>query len=583
MKNLKPSLYLLAVCIAAFGVISWRNAKPKPVVNNAKQAPAKRPNIILIMSDDMGYSDLGCYGGEAATPNLDMLAKEGLRYTQFYNTARCCPSRASLMTGLDPHQAGMGWMTTDDFKLPGYRGDLSHNAVTIAEVLKSAGYATYMTGKWHLNFEPTRTSPKDNWPLQRGFDHYYGTILGAANFYDPGYLCRDNKLVNTTNDPEYKPASYYFTDAISDNSVKYLKEHDKSKPFFLYAAYTAAHWPMQAPPEAIAKYKGRFDKGYEALRLERLERMKKLGVIRPDEVLSPFDGKAWADEKNKPAMLRRMETYAAMIDIMDQGIGRIIKQLKDNGEYDNTLIFFLQDNGACAEIIGNSPVVKPIAPNPKNIRKLGPDSLIYSNKPVSTREGKLVMEGHDLMAGPADTYLSYMQEWANVSTTPLRKFKHYVHEGGISTPLIVHWPAGLKAKGEIRNQAGHEMDIMPTILDITKTAYPKTFNGKDIIPVEGKSLVPSFTNQEIKREAIYWDHEMNKAVRMGKWKLVSEADLKGKTYTSAPWELYDISVDRSEQHNLAAEHPDLVKKMNDMWDAYAKRCFVLPSPWTKTE
>ncbi|MBE9663978.1 arylsulfatase [Mucilaginibacter myungsuensis] len=574
------SALILALTLG-FIVIAWRSGKPYKAPAKV-QAPAKRPNIILIMSDDMGYSDLGCYGGEARTPNLDMLAKNGLRYTQFYNMARCCPSRASLMTGLDPHQAGMGWMTTDDFKLPGYRGDLSHNAVTIAEALKPAGYATYMTGKWHLNKDPQRNGTNENWPLQRGFDRYYGILLGAANFYDPGYLTRDNKLINTTNDPEYKPANYYFTDAVSDNSVKFLKEHKTEKPFFMYVAYTAAHWPVQAPESEIAKYKGRFDKGYEALREERMVRMKKLGVIPPDQKLSPYDGKKWADEEDKPAMLRRMETYAAMIDVMDQGIGRIIKQLKESGQYDNTLIFFLQDNGACAEIIGSGDI-RPLAPNPNNVRKLGPDSLIYSNRPVTTRDGKLVMQGKQLMAGPADTYISYMQEWANVSNTPLRMYKHYMHEGGISTPLIVHWPAGLKAKGEMRNLPGHEMDIMPTILDITKTAYPKTYNGKDIIPVEGKSMVPTFTNQEVKREAIFWDHEMNRAVRMGKWKLVSEADLKGKTYKSHPWELYDITTDRAELNDLAAQHPDLVKKMSDMWDAYAKRTNILPAPWTKVE
>jgi arylsulfatase A-like enzyme len=260
MRKLKFGLLAILVVVGSVVIISWRSNAPKPV---HKQQDKKRPNIIVILSDDMGFSDLGCYGGEAETPNLNMLAKEGLRYTQFYNTARCCPSRASLMTGLDPHQAGMGWMTTDDFKLPGYRGDLSHNAVTIAEVLKSAGYETAMTGKWHLNFDPKPNSNKQNWPLQRGFDHYYGIILGAANYFDPGYLTRGNTLVNTTNDPEYHPEHYYFTDAISDNSVKFIKERDKSKPLFMYVAYTAAHWPMQAPNAAIAKYKGRFDKGWE--------------------------------------------------------------------------------------------------------------------------------------------------------------------------------------------------------------------------------------------------------------------------------------------------------------------------------
>ena len=577
---MKKNLSIIFIAgLTALSVSSWRMNSP---VIKSKQAPFKRPNIIVILSDDMGYSDIGCYGGEAATPNLDMLAKEGLRYTQFYNTARCCPSRASLLTGLDPHQAGMGWMTSNDFKLPGYRGDLSHNAVTIAEALKTAGYTTYITGKWHLNFEPTPTSTKENWPLQRGFDHYYGTILGAANYFDPGYLTRDNKLVNTVNDSEYKPKQYYFTDAISDNSVKYIKGRDKQKPMFMYVAYTAAHWPLQAPPEAIEKYKGRFDKGYEFLRRERLERMKKLGVVAPNEELSPFDGTPWADEINKPAMLRRMETYAAMIDIMDQGIGRIIKQLKAEGIYENTLIFFMQDNGACAELIGGGGT-RPMAKKPESVAKLAPEDLVYTNNPPITRDGKLVMQGKNIMAGPADTYLAYMKEWANVSNTPFRKFKHYVHEGGISTPLIVHWPAGIKAHGEIRKQIGHEMDLMPTIIEVAKATYPKVYQHNSIIPVEGVSLVPSFTSIPLKREAVYWEHEMNRAVRMGNWKLVSDGNFKRNTYTSDPWELYDMSNDRAELKNLATQHPELVKQMSDMWESYATRCMVYPSPWKRAE
>ncbi len=281
-------------------------------------------------------------------------------------------------------------------------------------------------------------------------------------------------------------------------------------------------------------------------------------------------------------MLRRMETYAAMIDVMDQGIGRIIMQLKKEGIYENTLIFFLQDNGACAEIMGGGET-RPVAKNPDKIRKPAPDALVYSNNPPITRDGKLVMEGKQVMAGPADTYVSYMQEWANVSNTPLRKFKHYVHEGGIATPLIVHWPAGIKAHGEIRTEIGHEMDIMPTILDAAKIKYPLTYQKRNIIPVEGISLMPSFSDEPIKREAIYWEHEMNRAVRMGKWKLVSEGELRNQFYKSSPWELYDLVNDRSELHNLASKNPVLVKKMSDMWDAYAIRCQVFPSPWKKTK
>lgn len=577
MKNktlLFPTALLLIVGFAAWSPIKFKQS--------ASGAEPQKPNIILIMSDDMGYSDLGCYGGEAQTPNLNQLAKNGLRYTNFYNTARCCPSRASLMTGLYPHQAGMGWMTSDDYNLPGYRGDLSHKAVTIAEVMKTAGYDTYMTGKWHLNFKPQPQGRRENWPLQRGFDHYYGTLLGAANYGDPGYLVRDSQIVNILNDKDYQPKEYYFTDAISDNSVKFIAERNKEKPFFMYVAYTAAHWPLQAPESAVAKYKGRFDKGYEALREERLARMKKLGVVAQDVQLSPYDGKPWAKETDKPAILRRMETYAAMIDVMDQGIGRIIAQLKKDGIFENTVVLFMQDNGACAEILGNGEI-RPIARNPEGLQPRKPEQFTMSNNPPILRNGKLVMEGRKVMAGPYDTYISYMQEWANVSNTPLRKFKHYVHEGGISTPLIVHWPNGVKSKNEIRKQPGHLIDIMPTIAQIGGATYPKTYKGNQITPVEGKSLVPSFTNQEINREAIYWDHEMNRAIRMGKWKLVSEANLKNMTYSPEPWELYDVEKDRAESNNLASQNPELVKKMSAMWEAYANRAQVYPSPWQKVE
>ncbi len=533
----------------------------------------------------MGYSDLSCYGGEALTPNLDQLAKEGLRYTQFYNMSRCCPSRASLLTGLYPHQAGMGYMTSVDFHLPGYRGNINNNCVTISEVLKENGYETFMTGKWHLNLHPTATSSKENWPLQRGFNKYYGTILGASNYYDPGFLCRDNTLITPANDPKYKSDNYYFTDAISDNSVKYIQERDYSKPFFMYVAYTAAHWPMQAPQKAIDKYKGRFDEGWEKLREERLVRMKKLGVIKSDTELSPINAdNLWETETNKPAMLRRMETYAAMIDIMDQGIGRIITQLKKDDIFDNTVIMFMQDNGACAENIG-SGALRPVTKIVKNLATLQPNDLNYSNTPPITRKGEVVMQGKSVMAGPANTYLSYLKSWANVSNTPLQLFKHDVSEGGIATPLIIHWPAGIakSSEGTIRSQVGHTIDIMPTILEITGSPYPKNFADHQIIPEDGISLVPSFKDKELRRKAIFWEHEMNRAVRMGKWKIVSAAHLKGRKYTSDPWELYDIEVDRPELNNLATLHPAIVKEMSEMWEDYAVKKNVFPSPWTKAK
>jgi arylsulfatase A-like enzyme len=398
-------------------------------------APA-RPNIVLIMSDDMGYSDIGCYGGEIATPNLDRLAAGGLRHTQFYNTGRCCPTRASLLTGLYAHQAGIGQMTNDGGQ-PGYRGDLGRNAVTIAEVMKSAGYRTYMAGKWHVTKHLKPDGDQSNWPLQRGFDRFYGTIIGAGSFYDPWTLTRGNKAITPENDEAYQPDAYYYTDAISDNAVKFVQEHGgRDEPFFLYVSYTAAHWPMHALERDIAKYKGRYDAGYEAVRLARYERMKELGVIR-DWELSPAP-QPWAEipAGRRAWELRCMEVYAAMVDNMDQGIGRLLQALRDANRFDNTLVIYLQDNGGCAEDLGRKPRAKPVEPR----APMGRDELQTQMNPTHTRAGEPVRTGPGAMPGPANTYIAYGRNWANVSNTPFRNYKSQNHEGGIATPLIAHWP-----------------------------------------------------------------------------------------------------------------------------------------------
>jgi arylsulfatase len=314
-----------------------------------------RPNIIVFLTDDMGYSDLGCYGGEINTPTLDSLAAGGIRFTQFYNTARCCPTRASLLTGLHPHQAGIGHMM-DDRNLPGYTGDLLPSCVTIAEALKPVGYATYGLGKWHVTKHLTDSDKRDNWPTRRGFDRYYGILTGATNFFEPATLIRDETPISPMNDAEYKPDEYYFTTAISDHAVRYLKEHAQSnadKPFFMYVAYTAAHWPMQALPKDIAKYEGWYDKGYDPIRQARFERMQKMGLLDERWMLPPKTYE-WNAVRNKPWESKCMEVYAAMIDSMDQGIGSIVKALKENGQYENTVILYLHDNGACAETPGRS-------------------------------------------------------------------------------------------------------------------------------------------------------------------------------------------------------------------------------------
>jgi arylsulfatase len=420
------------------------------------QRQPTRPNIIVIMSDDMGWSDIGCYGGEINTPNLDALAANGLRFTQFYNTARCCPTRASLLTGLYPHQAGVGHMM-DDRGHDGYRGDLNRNSVTMADALKPAGYATYAVGKWHVT--PGQSQEKlantHNWPLQRGFDRYYGTIHGAGSFYDPSALVRDNRLITVANDAEYQPPQYYYTDAISDRAARFVRENKKGQPFFMYVAYTAAHWPMHALEKDIAKYKGKYDQGYGPIRQARYEKAKRLGLLNPRWPLSEQSGD-WSSVADKAWEARGMEVYAAMVDAMDQGIGRIIAELKRQGRFDNTLIFFLQDNGGCAELTGRAPTQR----NPHKTRPekavyapMAKDEQQYNSTPQQTRDGRAVIMGAGALPGPDDTYIAYGKGWANVSNTPFREYKHWVHEGGISTPLIVHWPQGI-ARGQ-RNKLVH--------------------------------------------------------------------------------------------------------------------------------
>ena len=534
-------------------------------------AQAKRPNIVLIMADDMGFSDIGCYGGEINTPNLDQLAKNGVRFTQFYNTGRCCPTRASLLTGLYPHQAGVGWMMSDrGYK--GYRGDLNRgDTVTIAEVLRPAGYSTYMTGKWHIARDIQPKGPKHNWPIQRGFDRFYGTITGAGSFFDPATLTRDNTPVSPFADPQYKPKTYYYTNAISDHAVRFIRDHHNTKgekPFFLYVAYTAAHWPMHALPKDIAKYKGKYDKGYGAIRKARLARMRAMGLIQSNWKTAKQVGN-WDRVKNKEWEIRCMEVYAAMVDNMDQGIGRIVESLKNTGQYDNTLVLFLQDNGGCQEGVGRRGNFKrPVKPSLKPIAK---DALLTAVIPRQNRAGVPTLTGPGVMPGPADTYIAYGINWANVSNTPFREYKHFVHEGGVGTPLIAHWPKGIAKKrhGKLTHQPGHLIDVMATCVDLAKAKYPKKSHGKSVQPMEGVSLYRAFQGENLKRSnPIFWEHEGNRAIRDGRWKLVAKEN--------RAWELYDMEQDRTEQFDLSKKKPNVAKELEEAWDAYAKRARVLP-------
>lgn len=503
----------------------------------------KAPNILLIMADDMGYADIGCYGSEIATPNLDQLAKEGIRFRQFYNGARCCPTRASLLTGLYPHQAGIGHMTNDpedstayQYNLPGYQGSLNNKCVTIAEVLKARGYQTMMAGKWHVGYHG-----REKWPLQRGFDKYYGILAGAANYFNPTGL-RGLTLMNEAVEPEGK--DFYLTDALTDHAIQFLDERQQQakSPFFLYLAYTSPHWPLNALQEDVKKYRGKYKNGWKPLRKERYNRMIKMGVLKAEAALSADDAADWdkLSPEKQDEMDFRMALYAAQIDRMDQNIGKVIKALSASGELDNTLILFLSDNGACAE---------------------GGDLGGGLKENLGTKKGYM---------------LSYGQSWANVSNTPFKKYKHWVHEGGVSTPLIVHWPKMIPkaSAGKFTDQYGFLPDIMATVVAVSGATYPSTYKERSIIPMEGKSLVPVLQGKKsaVHHEPIFWEHEGNSAVRIGNLKLVCEYQA-GK---AKRWELYDLDKDRSELHDLSAEMPEQVSKLSKAYEQWASRAGVVP-------
>lgn len=557
----------MVMCFA-FLVISFTAVSQKVLV--------KKPNVIVILSDDMGYSDIGCFGSEISTPNLDRLAMNGLRYTQFYNTARCSPSRASLLTGLYPHQAGMGHLSTENFPEPGYTDDLSRQAVTMAEVFRLGGYATYMVGKWHIAKNLTPQGDRTNWPMQRGFQRFFGTLNGSGSYYDPGTLMSGNNFI--------APASnFYYTDAISDTAVKFIREHSSASPFFMYVAYTAAHWPIQAPEAAINKYKGVYDKGWDKTRTLRFEKLKKLGILPKNSVLTErgVSIPAWENEPLQKWQIRRMEVYAAMVSIMDEGIGRIITALEQKNELENTVIFYMQDNGGCAETLNsNQPEVPPTEAQQKGAY-YATDSIFRGKQPVYSRKGEFIRSGKGVMPAQENTWLAYGEEWANVSNTPYRLYKHWVHEGGIASPLLVYWPNGIKTKGALRKQPTHLIDIMATCVDIAQLPYPPTYQSNSIQPMEGKSLVPSFTNLPINRDYLFWEHEGNRAIRVGDWKLVSKTTNNKKFVTEdeQAWELYNLSIDPTETNNLILQFPEKAKELSSLWQQAAIRTKALPWPW----
>ena len=539
---------------------------------------AQKPNIVLIMADDMGYSDIGCYGSEIQTPVLDGLAENGLRFTQFYNTSRCCPTRAALLTGLYSHQAGIGLMTGDR-GYDAYRGDLNRSCVTIAEALRPAGYRNYMSGKWHVTRHTGPGADNSNWPLQRGFDRFYGTITGAGSFFDPATLCRGNTYITPVNDPEYQPDSFYYTDAISDNAASYVADHFHNhgeEPFFLYVAYTSAHWPMHAPAREIAKYDGAYDKGYGPVREARYRKAIEQGVI--SDRWSMSEGEVdWEKFPHKEWDIRCMEVYAAMVDRMDQGIGRIVDAVTQASALENTIVIYLQDNGGCSEGYGRND--NESKRSNFDFKPFGPDDLQTKIwPPMQTRDGRWVRTGPKTMPGAEDTFVAYGTGWANTSNTPFRGYKHDGYEGGISTPFIAHWPAGIvnELRGEIVSDPSHLIDLMPTFLHAADCEYPDKYLGQSIQPMEGVDLGPAFSGTSITRnKPIGFEHHGNLALRDGRWKIVSAYRKDQPTR----WELYDMQQDRTEAINLAGSNTDKLHELIGKWQTWADRVGVQTWPF----
>ncbi|MEQ8785279.1 MAG: arylsulfatase [Pirellulaceae bacterium] len=511
--------------------------------SSAPARGAERPNILLIVADDLGYSDLGCYGGEIATPRLDALAEAGLRLTRFYNTGRCCPSRASILSGQYPHRVGLGHMV-QDLQQPGYRGRISDDARTIAEVAAGAGYRTFLSGKWHLGTQD---------PTRRGFEEFYGTLVSAKTFWDPDHFLR---LPADRKKRQYKPSEFYGTDALTDHALDFLKlaRGTPNKPWLLYLAYNAPHFPLQAPPEDIARYADKYHVGWDQLRRRRLARMKKLGIVPQSTRLTPRSqywdwgeehtdhNPAWSSlpQERRADLARRMAIYAAMVDRLDQNVGRVVDDLHAAGELDNTLIVFLSDNGACAEW-------DPLGFDNQS----GPENILHTGDELASM-------------GQAGTFHSAGSGWANVSNTPWRLYKHYNHEGGINSPCIVHWPAGMKRRAEIDHHAAHIIDLMPTIVEVSGAKYDSP------LPLPGESLTPLLRGESPAPRTLYFEHEGNRAVLQDKWKLVAR---KG-----APWELYDTTRDRTELDDLAKDHPQQVERLAELWDAWAEANDVTPAP-----
>ena len=493
------------------------------------QRNAGKPNMIIILADDMGYSDLGCTGSEIHTPNLDKLAEGGVLFTNCYNTSRCCPTRASLLTGLYQHQAGYGHMDSD-LGTTAYQGRFRDGIVTIAELLKQEAYRNIMIGKWHLGHE------EEFAPLARGFDRMYGIPKGGGVYFYP-CIGRDRQVY--LNDEQVHPDSnWYSTDAFTDHAIEFVEEADADqKPFFLYLAYIAPHFPLQARAEDIEKYRGKYSKGYAFYRNQRFEKQRELGVIASNTKLSPADYKDWDAVKNKKEEDLKMAVYAAQMDRLDQNVGRLIDKLKALGIYDNTVILFLSDNGAVYTGLNETP---------------------------------------DALIGSRNSWAAYGKSWGNVSNTPFRYYKSMTHEGGVITPMIVHWPKGIESKGLITQEPVHIIDVMPTLLQLAGSSYPNEFNNQRLAPLPGNSFIPLLDGEKQNPDKeMYWEHSGNQAVRIGDMKLVRRHKKE--------WELYNLKEDPTELNNIATDYPEEFTALKKRWDSWAEDHEVEDWPVNKSE
>ena len=557
-------LLALAVPAAAETSRDARDATPQPLETTA--APAGAPNVVIVLVDDLGFGDLGAYGSEIPTPNIDRLAEGGLRFTNFTVTALCSPTRAALLTGLNHHRAGVGFLSNFDLGHPGYRGEIAPDVMTLAETLGTSGYSTLMTGKWHLlnMAHETQVGPFDNWPTGRGFDRFWGFLDGEVNQFHPNFLVSGNEFVESV------PDDFYFPDAMTDRAIAMLKTQHAiapEKPFFLYYATGAVHAPHQAKPEDIARHRGRYDRGWDAIRAERLERQKQLGIVPPRTKLAGYDKQVrpWSemDEAERSMAARFQEIFAAFLENLDQNVGRLVTHLESTGQLENTIFVLLADNGGS--------------------RGGGPHGLANSVRRHAGVGGSLAYNQSVLgELGSVSTRPNYPMGWMQVSNTPLARGKATQHGGGSRVPLIVHWPRGFEARGELRSQFHHVTDIAPTILEAAGIVPPARWRGHEVRPMDGVSMGYAFTAADAptKRKEQYYEVAGHRAFATAEgWKIVSFADNKD-AYTTpwdeAPWQLYRTDRDVSETEDLAAEFPERVAALEAKFWKAAEANRVLP-------